>query len=315
MAGEAELEGRIESLPPETPAGALVVAGRTVTTTATTRIEQGGAERTFDDLLIGMRVHVKGTASGSTLTATRIVIQNTITSIPVTINGIIESLSGTADLFEMTVNDRLVKGDALTVFFGNGGRDDFSSLKAGLRVEIKGQQRDGYVYAERLHINHPDPGDDDDDDEQQQSASIHGTLTAMAGTSPTLTLTVGGTTVRTNAGTVVQRRGDVQTLEQLQLGQSLHVVGARQSDGSLNARRIQIEDDAVGGEMEIEGPAGGVKGTCPALSFGVNGFDVATNGSTSFEGGTCAALKSGTKVKVNGTRQADGSILATRVRR
>jgi hypothetical protein len=314
MAGDVELEGRIESLPPNTSAGSLVVAGRTVNTTATTRIEQGGAERTFDDLLIGMRVHVKGTASGTAVAATRITIQNTTTWIPVTINGIVESLSGTADLFEMTVNDRLVKGDALTVYFGNGGRDDFSKLQVGLRVEIKGQQRNAYVYAERLHVHDPSDGGDDDGG-QQQSASIHGTLTARSGTQPNLTLTVGGTTVRTSAGTVVQRRGDVQTLEQLQIGQSLHVVGDRQADGSLDARRIQIEDDAVGGEMEIEGPAGGVSGTCPALHFVVMGHSVATSGATTFEGGTCSSLRSGMRVTVNGTRQADGSILATRVRR
>jgi hypothetical protein len=313
-AGEVELEGRIESLPPTMPDGSLVVAGRTVNTTGTTRIEQGGAERTFDALLIGMRVHVKGTASGTAVTATRIIIQNTNTWIPVNINGIIQSLAGTADLFEMYVNDRLIKGDALTEFFGNGGRDDFSSLQVGLRVEVKGQQRDGYVYAERLHVNHPDEEEDDDND-QQQSASIHGTLTAMSGALPNLTLTVGGTTVRTNAGTVVQRRGDFQTLEQLQIGQSLHVVGERQPDGSLDARRIWIEDDAVGGEMEIEGPVGGLSGTCPAISFGVNGITVRTNAATSFEGGSCTALRNGNRVTVNGTRQTDGSILATRVRR
>jgi hypothetical protein len=310
--GEVDLEGRIESLPPTMPAGSLIVAGRTVTTTATTRIEQGGTERTFDDLLIGMRVHVKGMASGTSLTATRITIQNTLTWIPVSIKGVIESLSGSADLFEMQVNGRLVKGDSLTEYFGNGGRDDFSRLTVGLRVEVKGQQRDGYVYAERIHINEPDQ---DDDDEQDQSASIHGTLTAITGTPPTLTLTVGGTTVRTNASTVVQRRGDVQTLEQLKLGQSLHVVGDRRADGSLDARRIQIEDDAAGGVMEIEGSAGGVKGTCPALTFGVNGFGVVTNASTTFEGGACSTLRSGNRVTVTGTRQGDGSILATRVRR
>jgi hypothetical protein len=67
--------------------------------------------------------------------------------------------------------------------------------------------------------------------------------------------------------------------------------------------------------MEIDGPAGGVSGTCPALHFGVMGHSVATNGATTFEGGTCASLRSGMRVTVNGTRQADGSILATRVRR
>jgi hypothetical protein len=82
-------------------------------------------------------------------------------------------------------------------------------LKDGARVEVKGQQRDGYVYATRIHINGPetpapDPG-------QDTSASIQGTLTALSGAKPALVLTVGTTTVRTTSATEVKRRGDVQT--------------------------------------------------------------------------------------------------------
>ena len=92
------------------------------------------------------------------------------------------------------------------------------------------------------------------------------------------------------------------------------MVGTRQSDGSLTARLIEIDDDAPGGEFEIEGAMGGSSGTCPALSFGVNGFQIHTNASTTFENGACATLKSGTKVQVKGTRAADGVVTATRVK-
>jgi hypothetical protein len=123
------------------------------------------------------------------------------------------------------------------------------------------------------------------------------------------------TTVRTTSGTEVKRRGDVQTLDALQLGQTLHVIGTRQSDGSLVARLIEIDDDATGGEFEIEGSLGGLQGTCPAVKFGVNGFSVTTSASTTFEGAACSALKSGDKVTVKGIRQADGSVAATRVKK
>jgi hypothetical protein len=47
----------------------------------------------------------------------------------------------------------------------------------------------------------------------------------------------------------------------------------------------------------------------------VNGFTVVTNGSTLFVSPlTCSDWKSGTKVLVNGTRQANGSVLATNVK-
>ena len=310
-AGAAQqLEGRIESLPPTSAANTLIVAGTTVKTDSGTRFEQGGANKSFADLLVGMRVHVEGTRSGSDLTASLIRIQNTNTWIPVEVNGAIDSFTGTTTMFQFKIGSRQIKGDDLTVFFGNSA---FSMLKDGVRVEVKGQQRDGYIYAERIHVNTDDGTDDDSG--QDDSASIHGVVTSITGTKPALTLMVGGTVVRTSASTDVQRRGDVQTLDALKTGQTLHVVGVRQSNGSIDARHVFIQDDAPGGEFEIEGSVGGLKGTCPSVSFGVNGFAIATNGSTVFDGIACSKLKNGDKVTVKGLKQADGSVLATRVKK
>lgn len=309
--GEAELEGRVESLPPTQPALTFKAAGRTVKTDGSTRFVDGSQARTFADLTIGMRVHAKGTLTGNQLTATLVELQNSNTSIPVEVNGVIDTLTGSGSAFSFKVGSRLVKGDASTTFFGDGDKPDtFSDLKEGSRVEVKGEQRDDFVYAVRIHINGSDATDNTPQDD---SASIHGTLKAMSGAAPSLVLTVDTTTVRTSAATQVKRRGDVQTLNELKVGQSLHVVGVRQSNGSIDARLIEIDDDAPGGEFEIEGALGGLKGTCPALQFGVNGFSVTTSASTTFDGGACSALKSGTKVNVKGLRQADGSVAATRV--
>lgn len=315
-AGEEELEGRVESLPPSMAAASFRVAGKIVTTNGATRFEQGGDTRTFADLEIGIRVHVKGGAAGGGVTASSVRIQNTNTAIPVNVNGIIDTLTGTVTAFQFKIGSRVIKGDGFTQWFGDGDApDSFASLDDGMRVEVKGQQRDGYIYAVRVHIEDSaaDEDDADDDDGQDESASIHGTLTAIGGSAPAMTLTVGGTTVRTTASTDVKRRGDTQTLAALKVGMSLHVVGTRQPDGSLIARMIQIDDDAAGGEFEIEGSAGGVHGTCPALTFSVNGFSIRTSGATVFEGGTCAALKSGNKVQVKGIKAADGAVDATRV--
>ena len=311
-AGQAELEGRVESLPPTQPNLTFKAAGRIVKTDAATRFVDGSQTRTFADLKIGMRVHAKGSLAGDQFTATLVELQNSNTSIPVEVNGIIDTLTGTASAFSFKIGSRLVKGDASTTFFGDGDKPDtFADLKEGSRVEVKGEQRDDFIYAVRIHIN---DGDDDDDDPQDDSASIHGVLKVMSGAAPSLVLTVDTTTVRTSASTQVKRRGDFQTLAELKVGQSLHVIGVRQSDGSINARLIEIDDDAPGGEFEIEGALGGLKGTCPAIQFSVNGFSVTTSASTTFEDGTCAALKSGTKVNVKGLHQADGSVAATRVK-
>lgn len=310
---EAQLEGRVESLPPTQPALTFKAAGRLVRTDSATRFVDGSQTRTFADLRIGMRVHAKGSLAGETFQATVVELQNSNTTLPVNVNGAIDSVTGTASAFQFKIGSRVVKGDAQTTFFGDGDApDSFSSLKEGTRVEVKGEQRDDYIYAVRIHIN---DSDGDDDGDQDSSASIHGALNAMTGSKPALVLTVGTTIVRTSASTEVKRRGDVQTLDQLKLGQSLHVIGTRQSDGSIDARRIGINDDDTGGEFEIEGSLGGLKGTCPSIQFSVNGFSIATSGTTAFEGGTCSALKSGDKVTVKGTRNADGSVSATKVTR
>jgi hypothetical protein len=166
----------------------------------------------------------------------------------------------------------------------------------------------------RIHIN--DGSDDDDDDNtQDSSASIQGMLKTIGGAIPTLTLTVNTTTVRTSSSTTVKRRGDFQSLDTLKVGQTLHVVGTRQSDGSIDARLIEINDDADGGEVEIEGSVGGLKGGCPSVTFGINGYSIVTNAATVFDGAACTSIKNGDKVKVTGTKQASGSVLATKVKK
>ena len=215
-AGEEQVEGRIESLPPTMPAGSLKVAGRTVTTDASTTFRNSGGTAAFADLEIGFRVHVKGRTSGNNILASSLEIQNTNTTIPVNVNGVIDTLSGSAATFQFKIGSRIVKGDTFTIFFGDGNAArTFADLADGDRVEVKGLQRDGYVYAERIHIN--GAGDDDDDD-QDSSASIQGRVNALAGTPPSLVLTVGTTIVRTTTDTEVKRRGDIQTLAAIRLG-------------------------------------------------------------------------------------------------
>jgi hypothetical protein len=302
---EEQLEGRVQSLPPTVPAGTLVVAGRQVSTDTNTVFFLNGAPSSFAALAIGQRVHVKGQTAGSSLLASQIHIQNTNADLPVNINGIVSNFTGTFDAFQFEINGQLIKGDALTAFFGNSV---FGDLANGVRAEVKGQQADGYVYAARIHVEGPD----DDDDDQDESASIEGELTSNTGVVPALTLLVGGTTVLTNAGTEVHRRGDVQDLEALQLGMTLHVVGTRQADSSILARKIQIKADAVGGIFEIEGPMGGRQGACPAISFGVMGYSIVADATTVFVP-SCSALANGNRVRVEGIVLAGGSVRATRI--
>ncbi len=253
--------------------------------------------------------------SGSTVT---VQAQTRTTGKEEQLEGLVEAVSPSSGSLKVAGRD--VVTDASTeIRHGNTPRV-LGDLKVGYRVHVKGQTSGSALLASSIFLQNTNvPGedeadDDDDSDDQDSSASIHGTLTAMSGSVPTLTLTVGGTTVRTSSSTDVKRRGDSQTLNELRVGMDVHVVGTRQSDGSLDARKIEIRDDATGGEVEIAGAAGGVSGSCPTLSFGINGYSIRTNASTTFEGITCAALKSGTKVTVKGISQGDNSVLATSVK-
>ena len=93
----------------------LVVAGRTVTTTAQTLIrDSNDVPEAFADLAIGQRVHVKGTLGSESILADSILIQNTITTIPVNVNGIVDSLDEASPdpgmTFTFKIGSRLDRG-------------------------------------------------------------------------------------------------------------------------------------------------------------------------------------------------------------
>jgi hypothetical protein len=318
-----------------TPVSTIGVVGTSLTTTADpsgrftlTGVPAGAAQLHFTGPGTDARLPIGEVRTGDTVTlmvavngtaATVLSDSRTPTGAATPINGVVRNLTGSIDQFEFTIDGQRIRGDRVTEFYGHPNVSParvFEEMN-NTRTEVKAWPRDGFWYAERLHVNL--------DEEvpttpttpttpQDTSASIEGTLTAIGGTRPALVLTIGGTTVRTSGSTVVQRRGDTQDLSVLQVGMTIHVVGDRQADGSIDARRLQIKDDATGAEFEIEGSVGGLKGTCPTVTFGVNGFNIATTASTTFAP-ACGELKSGNKVRVRGVTQAGGTVRATSVTR
>ena len=220
------------------------------------------------------------------------------------LEGKIQALPPTTAAGTFMVAGQLVMTDANTRLFIGGTAAQFSNLTLGQRVHVSGHVSGNSLLATTIQIQGPNttnPGDNNGNQgDQDDSASIEGVLSSMNGPSPNLTLLVGGTTVITNGATEVRRKGDVQTLGALTTGMTLHVEGVRQSNASLLARMIQIKDDAAGGAFEIDGSMGGLKGACPAVTFGVNGFSIFTDGSTVFTP-ACSTFKSGTKVSVKGS--------------
>jgi len=272
-AGEAELKGTVDALPPTTPAGTFTSAGKTVKTDASTVFTAGATTKTFADLKLGMHVEVHGTLSGDTIAATRVEIEDAVGApnpnpqpepepephdpnppapnppapnppapAPVPPNppreaelgGTVAGLTGTASSFQFTLGTTQVKGDATTAIVGDGNAaKTFADLKNGATVEVHGTQQTGFVQATRIQVEGPENEPPEND----------------------------------------------------------------------------------GNEVEVKGTLGPITGTCPSISSSVGTTHFTTNGSTRFDDVACTALKAGNTVEVKGTRNADGSIAATRVKK
>ena len=298
---EEQIEGRVEALP-ASPVGSFVVAGRTVTTDANTRFIFAGGTGRFLDLVIGRRVHVKGQVAGANVLASVVDIQNTNVDLPVNLNGVMTGFSGAIGGFMFTVNGREVRGDASTEFFGGSA---FGDLVNDARVEVKGLQRDGYVYASRIHVNGDDTG-------TGTAGEFQGTLTSISGTTPPLTLVIGGRTVSVTAATELRRRGDAVTFAVLRTGMTLEVSGAT-SGGVFIAKKLTISESTF--DVDVDGAiVGPVTGTCPAITFKVGALTVKTTGFTEFKKTACSAIAAGVAVKVRGVLLPGGTAAeATRV--
>jgi hypothetical protein len=336
-AGEAELKGVVEALPPTTPALAFKAAGKTVVTNASTVFVNGSGTRTFADLKLGARVEAQGSFAGDTLTAARVEIEDHEVPNPgpnpgptpsptpkpeqeAELSGAISALTGSASSFQFTIGSRLVKGDATTTINGssNAGKT-FADLKNGVDVEVKGVQKDGFVQASRIHLENeaePPPG-------PQAEAEVEGTVSALTGSASAFQFTVGSTLVKGDSKTTFgESSKTTNTFTDLKNGVKVEVKGVRATDGSVQAARIQIEngDDDNGddndneNEADAEGTLGAVTGTCPAIASTVGSTKFTTSASTRFDD-ACSSFKAGDRVEVKGSKNTDGSIAATRLRK
>jgi hypothetical protein len=138
----------------------------------------------------------------------------------------------------LIVAGRTVQTIASTLVQRGGDPVSFARLQVGQVVEVRGSlQPDGSVLANSITIVE-DPG------EEVTARGIIASLTIPTPTSSTgVTLTVAGRTIRTNASTVVRRRGDPAGFDRMRVGQEVEVKGLLQADGSILATRITLEED------------------------------------------------------------------------
>jgi hypothetical protein len=63
--------------------------------------------------------------------------------------------------------------------------------------------------------------------------------------------------------------------------------------------------------IQLDGEVSALSGSCPAVTFSVDGMGVAADGSTDFSKGNCGDLQNGRLVTVTGTIQTSGIVVAT----
>jgi hypothetical protein len=133
-------------------------------------------------------------------------------------------------------------------------------------------------------------------------------------------LVVAGRTVRVDALTsLLDRKNAPVSLSAFKAGDFVETEGYPQADGSLLAKRVKLED--AGGDSPGVGQDVVLTGTISRVSpLVVAGRSVATDGATQYLGRknetlTAAdVLKAGNRVEVEGHEQADGGVLAKKIK-
>jgi Domain of unknown function (DUF5666) len=159
------------------------------------------------------------------------------TTLRVTINGTnISTMVDGAGQFTM---NGVPPGTVTLTFTGEGvsASITLNNVNAGdeIRIEVRLSGSSARIESEtrRQGVN----GEDDDDEDRDEANEVTGTVSALSGTCPALTFTVGTRLVRTGSATVFDDRcTDVRN------GVRVDVKGIRMNDGTFTAARVEVDD-------------------------------------------------------------------------
>jgi hypothetical protein len=149
------------------------------------------------------------------------------------------------------------------------------------------------------------------EDEEHDDVELKGMVSAKTGTCPVLTFKIGATTVVTDSNT----KFEDFLCSALVNGDQVTVEGAPQNNGTVLAKHLERKNGNQNTEAELEGTIAGKSGTCPTLTFTVSSTTVTTDANTRYENTSCSALANNMKVDVEGTKQSNGTVLATQIER
>ncbi len=286
--GEVEFTGKIDSLTGTLPNLTMLIASHTVKTDNQTLIT--------GILAVGKMVQVKGTSQpdGSILAAI-MKIEDVLGD-----EGEVEFRSPIVSLpSDPNLNGDWVVGNfTVTVNVTTTVLPTRTAAVVGAIAEVKAMhQTDGSLLASRIKI--------EDASVFENEVEFKGTISNLTGTGP-YTMTVANHTVKTDAQTQISGT--------LANGALVEVRGLLQTDGSVLASFIKVEDQA--GPVEVKFIAH-ISGSLPTNLIGTwsfdNGQSVTVTTSTLIDQSR-GAVAIGALVEVKAFRQPDNSLLAIRIK-
>jgi hypothetical protein len=225
--------------------------------------------------------------------------------------GTIESLPASG-----LVGDWVVAGQTVHVTSGTEIDQDDGPAVVGARVEVRGEyESDGSVTADEIEVERA--GDDNGGgDDGPNDDEIHGVVESLPASGLIGDWVVSGRVVHVSASTSIeQEHGAVA------VGASVEVHGVPQSDGSLDATRIEV--NPTGGNGGGGSPNGGHAkffGTVESLpSSGLVGLWMVSSRAVHVTSSTVVEREHnvtpvvGSYVEVEGSQLQDGSIQASKV--
>jgi len=150
-------------------------------------------------------------------------------------------------------------------------------------------------------------------EDHRNETALRGRIDAIEGSR----LRVLGRLVQTDGLTEVLGRSNTKiAFSALRVGDTVEIEGTNQSDGSLYARKVKLEDGGAEAPESQVNFVGSIQSLSP---FTVGGRAVSTDGSTRILDRKnnpipFASLKVGDKLEVEGTSRGDGSVLAKKLK-
>lgn len=111
-----------------------------------------------------------------------------------------------------------------------------ADIDPGDHVEVRGILNGTALVATEIKVQDMDRDDDEDDDDEDDD-KVEGAVSALSGTCPSITFTVGTTKVTTSTAT----RFKETTCAAVTNGKKVEVKGTTQTDGSIIARSVELD--------------------------------------------------------------------------